>query len=118
MSIVPLVLLLALIAPASAQTPSSSRVPTAEQDLAWLTRQLDLEAAARRRTQGSQSAVEFARLADWIGRPVRVVLKDGRSRTGIVEQANAQRASLRVRLGAGEYLMDLERGDVAQITER
>lgn len=114
-----LTLLLAFSASLVAQAPAASRMPSAEQDLAWLNRQLDLEAAARRGARQQQGGgIDFASLGGKTGLPVRISLKDGRSRSGVIEYADAGRVRLRIRLGAGEYLMDVERGDVARITER
>lgn len=107
-----------LIHPAQAQS-TAARMPGAEQDLAWLSRHLDAEAAARRKQGGpSGPEIAFASLAQRVGTPVRVTLRDGRSRFGVIEHANARGARLRVRLGAGEYMLDFDAASVARITER
>lgn len=112
-----LLLLLALSASINAQSPARPRIPGAQEDLAWLDRYLDANAAGSRRAQvHTGNEIAFNSLPDRIGARVAVTLRDGRSRAGVLTSADAQRARLRVRLAAGEYVFEFERTDVQRIT--
>lgn len=112
-----LLVLLACPAAVAAQASSSSRIPSAQEDLAWLDRYLDANAAGSRRTPiHTGNEIAFNGLPDRIGARIAVSLRDGRSRTGVLASADAQRARLRVRLTSGEYVFEFKRADVQRIT--
>jgi hypothetical protein len=108
---------LCIALPALAQSAASARIPSADQDLAWLNRHLDANAAGSRRVVvHTGTAIPFNSLPDRVGARIGVTLRDGRSRYGVLESASSQRARLRVRLAAGEYMFDFARADVQRIT--
>lgn len=112
-----LCLLLVCTATALAQTPKPVHIPSAQDDLAWLNRYLDANAAGSRRVQvHSGNEIPFSGLSEHIGARIGVTLKDGRSRSGVLTSADAQKARMQVRLAAGEYAFEFARGDVQRIT--
>jgi len=112
------VMLTGLLLATPAVGQGGAAVASPEQDLAWLNAQLDREAQARRREANTRRAsVDLANIAERIGSPLHIRLKDGRIRSGVLESVDAARLSLRVRLGAGDYLFEVERADLAQISE-
>ncbi|MGQ0801458.1 MAG: hypothetical protein ACT4NL_15275 [Pseudomarimonas sp.] len=112
-------LLLMLAPAAAAQTASSNAIPSAEADLAWLNRYLETNAASRKPIRPSSGpGIPFAELRQKIGTPLRVTLADGGSRFGVLVEANARSAKLKVRVGAGNYLFGFEPEQVTQIEER
>ncbi len=111
-------LLLLAIAPAAQGAPASA-IPNAEADLAWLNRYLESNTASRSPSRPSNGpGVPFAELRQRIGARMKVTLSDGVSRFGVLVEANATSAKLNVRVGAGDYLFDFKREQVAQIEER
>lgn len=108
---------------ATAATPSPTagttpvpRIPSAEEDHAWLKRHLEAHAAGSRRAQRSFGpSIEFARLPEHRGTVLEVELQDGRRRSGVLDRVDADTGRLRVRLGAGEYLFEFKRTEVASI---
>jgi hypothetical protein len=108
---------------ATAATPAqpgsavpAPRIPSAEEDHAWLKRHLEAHAAGSRRAQRSFGpSIEFARLPEHRGAMLEVELQDGRRRSGVLDRVDADAGRLRVRLGAGEYLFEFKRNEVASI---
>jgi hypothetical protein len=117
MRILSLLLLLACAASAAAQSPARPRIPSAQEDLAWLDRYLDANAAGSRRVQlHTGDEIAFNSLPDRIGARIAVTLRDGRSRAGVLVAANGENARLRVRLAAGEYVFEFSRANAQRIT--
>lgn len=113
-----LCLALVLLSPnlALAQAAEPPRIPSAEEDLAWLERRLDAEAAGSRRIQASRGpALQFNQLGEHIGQTLDVELRDGRRRLGRLEAAEGGQARLRVPLAAGDYVLEFSASEVARI---
>ena len=118
MSRISLCLALALLSPSPAWSQSAEppRIPSPEEDLAWLERRLEAEAAGSRRILAARGpALEFKQLGQHVGETLDVELRDGRRRQGRLEAAEGGHARLRVPLAAGDYVLEFSAAEVARI---
>ena len=89
-----------------------------DSDEAWIAAYMaraDAPGAGTARAQDNE--IGFAELDAWRGRRVRVALRDGRERRGIVEGVEGDIALLRTQLGSGFFRYGIARADVRGIRE-
>lgn len=89
-----------------------------EADEAWIAAYMARGGAPGTAASDPREAdIAFDRLDDWQGRRVRVVLRDGRERRGIVEGVDGQVVLLRTQLDTGFFRYGIARADVRAIRE-
>lgn len=84
-----------------------------EDDERWIDQYMQRR-EAERPSPGGQP-IDYADLAAQIGRRVRIWQEDGRVRDGLVEDVEADRVTLRVRLAGGSFSFSVDRPQVRRI---
>lgn len=88
----------------------------ASDDEAWIARYIASGQAPGLTPSSAQvREIAFAQLGEHVGRRVRFVLNDGRSRHGIVESVGGGQVQVRAQFGSGFFLYGLSRGDIRAI---
>lgn len=85
-------------------------------DEAWIARYIASGQAPGLTPSSAQvREIAFAQLGEHVGRRVRFVLNDGRSRHGIVESVGGGQVQVRAQFGSGFFLYGLSRSDIRSI---
>jgi hypothetical protein len=94
-----------------------AQAPPVDEDERWIERYMASApaAAAPAAAAADGAALAFAALGQHRGRSVRVLLRDGRERRGVVERADGEVAELSAAVKGGRFSYRLERSQVLRI---
>lgn len=94
-----------------------AQTPAMDEDERWIERYLGSapKAVASQRQVDSGESLAFDALRQHLGRNVRVRLRDGRERRGLLERADGQTAQLSADVKGGRFSYSLRRDQVLRI---
>ena len=96
---------------------AAAQTPVVDEDERWIERYMAAAPAARSATApvAGGDSLAFDALRQHLGRSLRVRLRDGRERRGVLERADGQTAQLSADVKGGRFSYSLRRDQVVRI---